>query len=189
MRWRFAKNLAGEWVLRCSYFPGDDVPLSRLTLERGGMTTFTDAGNYFTVRMRVPFRVDVGRPRRRREAMSKFDFFDHLSRHAPDKVSAGSCQPIWITVTVPRDTAPGLYAGTLTVRVSAQSFTIPVRMQVMDWQVPAPDAFRTVMALEPSPYGVAAHYKVPLWSATRPTSSRRPDRVQRDAPAVSGGAF
>jgi hypothetical protein len=102
--------------------------------------------------------------KRLKAALSTFFFFDHLNTAAPESVPAGSCQPVWITVRVPRNAAPGLYAGTLTLAASARSFKVPVRLQVIDWDVPKPQDFRTVMALEPSPYSVAAHYKADLWS-------------------------
>ncbi len=99
-----------------------------------------------------------------RAAFSKFSFFDHLGAEAPKSVPAGSCQPVWITIRVPRNAAPGAYKGTLTVSAAGRSFKAPVRLWVMDWAVPEPKDFRTVMALESSPHGVAAHYKVKLWS-------------------------
>jgi hypothetical protein len=43
-------------------------------------------------------------------------------------------------------------------------FEFPLRLQVMDWKLPDPAGLTTVMALEPSPYGVASQYQTPLWS-------------------------
>jgi hypothetical protein len=90
-------------------------------------------------------------------------FFDQLSPHAPAVVPAGRCQPVWITVAVPRGAAPGRYAGTLNVTACGRRFEVPVRLQVIDWALPAPKDFQTIVACEQSPYGVALAYNVKRW--------------------------
>jgi len=99
-----------------------------------------------------------------RKDLSTFFFYDHLSTEPPVMVKAGSCRPVWMSVQVPAHAVPGLYRGILTVNANTNRFRVPVRLQVMDWNVPRPQDFRTVMALEPSPYSVAAHYNADLWS-------------------------
>jgi hypothetical protein len=37
-------------------------------------------------------------------------------------------------------------------------------VEVLDWRVPDPVDFQTIVAIEQSPYGVAKQYKTPLWS-------------------------
>lgn len=46
----------------------------------------------------------------------------------------------------------------------ALAATLPLEMEVLDWPVPDPVDFNTVVSIEQSPYGVAKQYKVPLWS-------------------------
>jgi len=68
-------------------------------------------------------------------------------------------------VKVPADAAPGLYHGT--VRAEGPDFpaaTLPVEVEVLDWRVPDPRDFQTIVAIAQSPYGVAKQYKTPLWS-------------------------
>ncbi len=90
--------------------------------------------------------------------------FDQLGAAAPASVPAGSCQPVWVTVAVPRDAAAGEYSGTLVLKAGVEELRVPLRLQVMDWTLPEPQKFETVVALEQSPYGVARQYKVEPWS-------------------------
>ena len=46
-------------------------------------------------------------------------------------------QPLWVDVQVPKNTAPGVYEGTLSVRAqNAERATIPVRLTVWDFALP-----------------------------------------------------
>ena len=77
----------------------------------------------------------------------------------------GAVLPLWITVTPPKDVLAGLYEGTVTV--AAQGLVplrIPVRCTVHDWTLPAPADYRVRSLNIFSPYSLAMHYKVPLWS-------------------------
>jgi len=91
-------------------------------------------------------------------------FFDQLATSAPKTVPANSCFPAWATVKVPKGARPGEYRGELTITAGGEAANVPIKLWVMDWMLPDPLDFETVMALEQSPYGVAAHYKVELWS-------------------------
>lgn len=74
-------------------------------------------------------------------------------------------QPIWITVRVPRDAAPGLYEGKLTIESENNKVPpVPVKIQVSDWTLPDPKDFRMMNMAFPSPDALAKHYDVPLWS-------------------------
>jgi len=73
--------------------------------------------------------------------------------------------PIWLTVRVPKDAAPGEYRGTLTVRAQgAEPVVFPVELTVHDWQVPDPERFVVHHNLYASQESVALYYDVPLWS-------------------------
>jgi len=100
----------------------------------------------------------------RESVLAKVLFYDHLTAAAPKSLPADGCLPVWVTVKVPKKAAPGGYRGTLTLAAGGKQVKVPVRLQVMDWTVPAPGDFGTIMAVEPSPYGVAKHYKVKPWS-------------------------
>jgi hypothetical protein len=83
--------------------------------------------------------------------------FDALS---PRPRETGSVHPVWITVNVPADAAPGEYEGALSVAGRA----VPVRLFVSGWSVPKPEDFATWVDFIESPESVAMRYGVPLWS-------------------------
>ena len=80
-------------------------------------------------------------------------------------VPPDTCQPAWVWVSIPAGAAPGAYEGTLTVKAEGMDPTTAVlKVEVIDWRVPGPSEFQTIVALEQSPYGVAKHYGVKPWS-------------------------
>lgn len=97
-------------------------------------------------------------------AWDRLRYFDHLTDDAPDTVPAGEAQPIWLSVAVPRDARPGTYHGTLTVRAGSLGRTLPVRLEVIDWDLPDRQAGSLFVGLHHSPYPVALHYGVAPWS-------------------------
>ncbi|MGA2065867.1 MAG: glycoside hydrolase domain-containing protein [Thermoguttaceae bacterium] len=75
--------------------------------------------------------------------------------------------PIWVTVHVPADAAPGEYRGTLSIDTAGAdnvTFIVPIELKVHDWTLPDPKDFSVHHNLYQSPDTVARYYKVPLWS-------------------------
>lgn len=69
--------------------------------------------------------------------------------------------PVWVTVSIPADAAPGLYRGTLAVGARK----VPVELTVSPWACPSPADFTVHMAhILQSPETLAMHYGVPMWS-------------------------
>ena len=68
--------------------------------------------------------------------------------------------PIWLTVHIPADQAPGLYTGT----IEAGDASVPVEVRVCDWACPDPSDWVTYTGLVHSPETGARHYGVELWS-------------------------
>ncbi len=100
--------------------------------------------------------------------------FDPLEDSPPDPVeklpgrsgAEPAMQPVWLSVDVPRDAAPGDYAGTLTVSADGLAPTaVPVRLHVSDYVLPDPKDFVTYMGFVQSPDTLAIRYGVPMWSA------------------------
>jgi len=83
-----------------------------------------------------------------------------ILRAAPVADASGR-QPIWITVEVPRNAAPGVYDGELEVVGVGK---LPVRLEVADWTLPDTQNYRTLADLIQSPETLAMEYDVPLWS-------------------------
>jgi hypothetical protein len=77
----------------------------------------------------------------------------------------GSVVPVWLTVQVPADVAPGAYEGV--VAVSARGvgpLTVPVRLEVQDYVLPCPQDYRTWVELVQSPDTLSVEYGLDLWS-------------------------
>jgi len=88
---------------------------------------------------------------------------DHARRE--DYTVGGAIAPVWITVRPPKNAAPGLYTGSVTVQAAGLEKTVvPLRCRVHGWTLPDPVDYRVKTLNVFSPYSLAAHYKVPLWS-------------------------
>jgi hypothetical protein len=73
--------------------------------------------------------------------------------------------PIWVSVRVPADTAPGDYTGAVDIGgYGGDPVSIPVRLHVYDWTLPDPRDWVTTVNVLQSPESVAGFYRVPLWS-------------------------
>jgi hypothetical protein len=63
-------------------------------------------------------------------------------------VQPGEVQPLWITVSVPRDAQPGDYTGRITVRADgAEPVSVPVSVTVHPATIPAQGHMKTAFAL------------------------------------------
>lgn len=91
------------------------------------------------------------------EAYHYRSFCDLLLPGAPDDACL---VPVWVTVSIPSDTRPGKYTGTLTVA----GRQVPVELIVADWVCPQPADFACYVGLLESPDTVAAYYNVAPWS-------------------------
>ncbi len=103
--------------------------------------------------------------------------FDELAAMPPKPAPAGA-RPVWLSVRVPADAAPGVYKGTVTASYvahppsgvasssSAQpgAATLQVELEVIGWKLPDPKNFRTLVGCEENPYAVAKQYGLTLWS-------------------------
>ncbi|MFH1022298.1 MAG: glycoside hydrolase domain-containing protein [Planctomycetota bacterium] len=95
--------------------------------------------------------------------------FIGLEEEPPAKVAPGgnksAVQPVWVTVRTPKDASAGKYQGTLEISASGvAAVKVPVELEVADWTLPDPTAFRNFMAIYESPDSVALQYDVPMWS-------------------------
>ena len=100
--------------------------------------------------------------------------FDGLSDTAPASVevrsatnqlwSFGAVCPVWVSVSVPTNAAPGDYAATLTIAADDhKAVDVPVEFKVCNWLVPRPSEFHTVVDIMQSPESVAMQYGVPVY--------------------------
>jgi len=105
-------------------------------------------------------------------------YFDGLLPGVPKKVPLvkqvvgrgrqkinGAIVPVWVTARPAKDAKPGLYTGKITVTAAGLEKTeLALRVQVHGWTIPDPAERRLKTLNVFSPYSVAGHYKVPLWS-------------------------
>jgi hypothetical protein len=92
-------------------------------------------------------------------------FFDHIKGGPPDAIPADACRPLWLTLAVPADAAPGLYRGIFRIEAEGmEPIRVPVEADVLGWRLPDTAGGQVVLQIEQSPYAVAEHYKVPPWS-------------------------
>jgi hypothetical protein len=83
----------------------------------------------------------------------------------PPTMKPAAVQPVWVTVRVPEDAAPGRYAGRLTLTwAGADPVVVPVELDVIDWTLPDPADYHTFIGIYQSPESVAIQYGVPMWS-------------------------
>ncbi len=96
--------------------------------------------------------------------------FDALAETAPEEVPAVNgtglaVQPLWVSVQVPAETAPGDYSGTLSVSADgAPAQTVQLRIDVPAWRMPAMGEGAVQNDFMESPESVAMRYGVELWS-------------------------
>ncbi len=64
---------------------------------------------------------------------------DPLSNDTLIEVNADETQPVWITVTIPKDSDAGLYSGTILIQTSLGKYSIPFAVEVCDVAIPDSD--------------------------------------------------
>jgi hypothetical protein len=70
--------------------------------------------------------------------------YDHIGAEIPDQVPAKTAQPLWVSLKIPADAAPGTYKGALKIEAAGQPpVTLPVEVEVIGWRVPNPQEFQT----------------------------------------------
>lgn len=161
-------EFSGQVVLGCDApIKGVGAELRRLNhTERKGSIE----GDRIQIRFARASGGEKGAPAR--YAGANVARFDILEEAPPAEVpvvrkskSPGAVLPIWVTVHVPKDAAPGAYEGELVVRAEGLNPTrVPVQLLVCDWTLPNPADYRTHIGLVPSPDSVALQFGVRLWS-------------------------
>lgn len=98
---------------------------------------------------------------------------------------AGTVQPVWITFDIPRDAAPGLYRGTVCVKLDGRACaTLPYSIRVTAHLMPTPEERSFHLDLWQNPFAAARTAGAPLWSkphfdAMRPLMERLARAGQR----------
>lgn len=89
---------------------------------------------------------------------------DALTEEPVRDLKANQLQPIWLTLTVPKGTPAGEYAGTIQIRFADDATSLPVAVSVLDAELPdrARDGF--YLDLWQHPGAIARYHHVKLWS-------------------------
>jgi hypothetical protein len=78
----------------------------------------------------------------------------------------GAVAPVWFTVSVPADAAPGTYRGLGRIAVDGQTpVTVPLEVQVEDWRLPDTQDYKTWVDLIEIPDTLILEYGMAPWSA------------------------
>ena len=89
---------------------------------------------------------------------------DRLIKIEEMQVPARTVRPVWITVNIPRDAAPGKYKGSITANCDGKGMTLPFSLEVSKKVLPEPKDWKFHLDLWQNPYAVARYFNVPLWS-------------------------
>ena len=109
---------------------------------------------------------------------------DILDTESALDLAAGTNRPVWISIDVPRDAAPGRYTGELLVRSATGVSKVPVSAEVLPATLPAPKDWKVHFDLWQHPDAVARYHDVPMWSREhfdlmRPLMRRLADAGQK----------
>lgn len=105
-------------------------------------------------------------------------------------VQARTTRPIWLSVSIPQDAAPGIYSGVLSIESSRpastkeREATVPFQIEVLPHVLPSPSEWSYYLDLWQNPFAVARYYQVRAWSgdhfrAMRPYMRRLADAGQK----------
>jgi hypothetical protein len=83
------------------------------------------------------------------------DALPPLRRDKPLDVPSGANQPLWVLVYVPKDTPPGDYTGSVALRASGWSATVPLKLHVWNFALPERNHLETAFGLD---LGLAFQY-------------------------------
>ena len=86
-------------------------------------------------------------------------------RYDAPPIPVGAMQPVWFTVLVPADAAPGTYRGEATVSAEGLAATrVPLGLKVYGWTMPDLKDMACRTMIWQSHESTARRYGVPLWS-------------------------
>ncbi|MFW6158032.1 MAG: glycoside hydrolase domain-containing protein [Planctomycetota bacterium] len=170
---------------RNGLFPGRILVSSREDIHRlkatpSDLSMTGGGGEIDAKRIAVRFAEPANPHRREITGWRRWPRFDRLLEDVPETIRAlpmkirgrklqpvpTATVPVWITVSVPEDAAPGEYEGALTVQAEEldDPVEVPIRLKVYGWRVPDTKDFRLNHNVYQCPDSVALYYGVEKWS-------------------------
>ncbi len=104
--------------------------------------------------------------------------YDHLLDDVQNEIVADTAHPVWLSLHIPEETEPGRYMGA--VRVSADGMepvVLPIELEVIDWRMPDPQDFQTVVAIDSEFWHLPGMLDVGFWSEEHWAAIRRTYRL------------
>jgi Glycoside hydrolase 123, catalytic domain/Carbohydrate family 9 binding domain-like/Glycoside hydrolase 123 N-terminal domain len=89
---------------------------------------------------------------------------DPLLPSPPAEIQANWTQGVWLTISVPRDAAPGDYHGALQIQAGSESKRFEISLRVFEFALPDITKGNFYLNIWQDPAAVARVAKVPLWS-------------------------
>lgn len=90
---------------------------------------------------------------------------DRIGHCSSAVIGPGETRPVWLSIKVPSDAAPGKYSGVLTFsKNGAKLAELPYSIKVVDKVLPPLSESPFHLDLWQNPYAVARFHNVPLWS-------------------------
>ncbi len=109
---------------------------------------------------------------------------DILDDAATLDMAAGTNRPVWVSVDIPGDAAPGNYSGEVVAKSFSGEVRFPVSLEVLPATLPAPRDWKCHFDVWQHPDAVARWHHVPMWSPEhfslmRPLMRRLADAGQK----------
>ena len=89
---------------------------------------------------------------------------DLLSETNSFKIENKETRPVWISVNIPANSAPGIYKGTISRQSESVTVNHEIVLEVLNKTLPAPSEWSFHLDLWQNPYAVARYHGVKLWS-------------------------
>ena len=89
---------------------------------------------------------------------------DRLDTAEAMSVEPNTTRPLWFDIHIPESAKAGTYKGWVVVDCDGRQHKLPLRLEVVNRILPAPDQWAFHLDLWQNPYAVARYFDVPLWS-------------------------
>lgn len=87
-----------------------------------------------------------------------------LGEGSPIELAPGAAQPLWLTIAVPPDAAPGEYVGEVRATAGETEAALPLTVTVHEAKLPDPEQFTLTVGFWQAPRRIAEQYGLELWS-------------------------
>lgn len=176
--WRGERCAAELLLWTAEDVDGVSCEVAEFKAENGNSLPGTIATPYFV-------RYTIGGAPLSQENGEKILVPDMLDTIPTFDIAARTVRPVWISVDVPRDAAPGEYVSEVKVKTdSGTDLTLPLKLRVQEYELPPATDWQYHLDLWQHPTAVARTAGVKVWSdehfeALRPIMTRLRDAGQK----------